>query len=63
MRKLVSVGALLFMLSVAFLSKPAIAMPLCDCDLCSYSPNTKCMDDEHFGFVYFCHEYTYFYCT
>jgi|GEM_PF-2788571 len=62
MRKLASVGALLFMLGVAFLSKPAAALPTCDCDFCGFRPNSKCFDDEHGGFVLFCYEYNSFYC-
>lgn len=61
MRKLVSLGAVLFMLGVAFLSKPAVALPLCDCDFCSFSPNSWCLDPE-WGFRFRCYEYTGFYC-
>jgi hypothetical protein len=46
--------------SVASLSKPALAAPLCDCDLCSYSPGSQCIDD--YGFRTVCSTYAYFYC-
>jgi len=62
MRKLASVGAVLFMLSVACFSKPAVALPLCDCDFCSSFPNFWCWDDEHGGFRFRCYEYTSLYC-
>ena len=60
-RKLVSVVAISFALSVAFLAKPAAALPLCDCEFCSFSPNSWCWDDVY-GFRYHCYEYTAFNC-
>jgi hypothetical protein len=62
MRKFLSLGALLFMLGAALVSKPVFALPLCDCDFCAFSPNSWCLDDEHGGFRFHCYEYTYFYC-
>jgi hypothetical protein len=59
-RKLVLTAALLFSLSVAFLSRPALAAPLCDCDLCTFSPNSQCIDD--WGFRTICSTYAYFNC-
>lgn len=61
MRKLFSLCAVLFMLGIALLSKPAAAIPLCDCDFCSYSPNSWCEDAE-WGFRFRCYEYNWNYC-
>ncbi len=45
MRKLVSIGALLFVLGVTFLSKPAVALSLCSCLFCSGHPTAPCMEN------------------
>jgi hypothetical protein len=63
MRKLMSLSAVLFMLGVALVSKPAVALPLCDCEYCSTYPNFWCWDYEHTGgFRFTCYEYTFSYC-
>ena len=62
MRKLLSVVAVLFVLGIAILSKPAAALPPCECDFCSFSANSFCWDDEHGGFRFRCYEYTSLYC-
>ena len=62
MRKLVSLGAvLLFLFGIAFLARPAVALPLCDCEFCPYFPNTLCYYDEG-GYRLSCYEYTSSYC-
>jgi hypothetical protein len=62
MRKLVSLGAVLFMLGIAFLTKPANALPWCDCDFCAAHPNLVCDDTEHASNFY-CYVYSSFYCS
>ena len=60
-RKLVS-AALVFALSVAFFSKPAYALPVCDCEYCASSPNSYCIDDDHGGWRRSCLEFKTFFC-
>lgn len=63
MRKLISVCALVLALGIATPSKPVEAIAVCDCDFCSWSPNSWCEDGEHGGLRYRCYEYTWFYCS
>jgi hypothetical protein len=61
-RKLVSVGAILFALGVAWFAKPAVAAPLCDCGYCASRPNQWCIDSEHGGWGMYCREFSFNYC-
>jgi len=64
MRKLVSSGAvLLFLFGIAFFAQPARAVPLCECEYCSFSPNSWCASEELGGFRFHCYEYTEYYCS
>ena len=65
MRKLVSAGAVLFVLGVAFLSKPAVAMVhICSCDYCAASPGMNCYvpGPPGRGTDYLCPGYTALFC-
>jgi hypothetical protein len=67
MRKLVSAGALLFVLGVAFLSKPAVAepaVPACDCRFCADYPTVYCYTPgpPGRGTEYLCSGYTTLFC-
>lgn len=60
MRRLVLLGAL-FMLGAVFSSKTAVAVPLCDCDICPSHPNTLCQDWQNDW--YLCDDYSSLYCS
>ena len=62
MRKLVSIGALLFVLGVAFFSQPAVALAPCDCDFCATHLSLQCFDSFHRGVVYVCSNYRALFC-
>ncbi len=63
MRKLGSMGAILFLLlGIVSLARPAAALPPCECEFCSVSPNSWCWADEFGGFRFRCYEYTSLYC-
>lgn len=62
MRKVVSLGAvLLFVFGITLIARPAAAMPPCECEFCSFSPNTWCLESDH-GFRLRCSDFTSFYC-
>jgi hypothetical protein len=66
MRKLVSAGALLFVLGVACLSRPAAAVAPCDCGFCATHSTFKCADLLHqtgrVPILYLCSDYTALFC-
>ncbi len=62
MRKLVSLGAVLFSLfGLAFLAGPAAALIPCDCEYCAGSPGGWCLD-EGTGVRLRCYQYTELFC-
>src|SRR6185295_375630 len=46
---------------IALTARPAAALPICECEFCSFSPNSWCWEDQ-FGFRLRCYEYTSLYC-
>ena len=62
MRKLVSIGALLFVLGVALVSMPAVALPPCDCGFCATHLSQPCVDSFHRGVIYVCSDYRALFC-
>jgi hypothetical protein len=42
MRKLVFLCAVLFLLGIALFSKPAAAIPICNCFICESNPSLSC---------------------
>jgi hypothetical protein len=66
MRKLLSAGALLFVLGVACLSKPAAAARVyapCDCDYCATHLTEQCSDVLQRGSApYLCSNYRSLFC-
>jgi hypothetical protein len=62
MRKLLSAGALLFVLGVACLSKPAAALAPCDCGFCATHLSLQCADAYHRGVIYLCSNYVSLFC-
>jgi hypothetical protein len=59
-RKLFLTSALLFVLGVAFMTKPAVAAAQCDCEFCAAAPGAQCIDD--WGFRWLCSQYVAFRC-
>jgi hypothetical protein len=62
MRKLLSAGALLFVLGVALFSRPAAALAPCDCGFCATHLTVTCFDAYQRGVTYTCSNYRSLFC-
>jgi hypothetical protein len=59
MRKLVSLCAVLFLLGIALFSRPAAALPPCNCYICEMEPTLRCSFN---GIFRSCLDYTDLHC-